>query len=222
MSEGIQFLDWLILIGIAVFFISRLRSVLGKTIDDSSAPKKRTQASKEEKVIHLHGQKQKEAEKEDEALLLADIGDPDVSKGIMAIKSADRNFNVNAFVTGAKMAFEMVLEAFAKGDVKTLESMLAKDVCADFKEAIEARETADEKEEATLVSIESANITAASCKGKEAKVTVEFVSEQIIITRDKDGKIADGDSSEPERVTDEWTFSRMVNASDPNWTLVDT
>lgn len=222
-------LDLIILLALAIFFISRLRNVLGKQIDDSanrSAPPQNPQ----ERVIHLDDVKNGSAaaaaaataQVEDDAPLLADIGDPDVSKGLMEIKSAEPGFNVREFLGGAKMAFEMILDAYAKGDKAQLRALLSNEVFADFEEAIDAARAAETREETTLLSIQSADVTRALLKGRTAEITVSFTSEQITVERDRENAIVSGDPSKPVLVTDEWTFAREVRSPNPNWTLVGT
>ncbi|MGB1540407.1 MAG: Tim44/TimA family putative adaptor protein [Rickettsiales bacterium] len=224
MSEGFQFLDLLILLALAIFFVSRLRNILGKTIDDNTRPKPKPPLKPGE-VVQLRSQLKAQdtalAEEQD-APILADIGDPDVSKGLMEIKSAEPGFSVKEFVNGARMAFEMIIEAYNRGDKKLLEPLLEKEIFEEFSAALDAREASEETEETTLVAINEADIVKAGLKGKIARVTVKFVSEQIIVSRDKEGKIIEGDPSYPELVTDEWTFERQIRSQNPNWLLVDT
>jgi predicted lipid-binding transport protein (Tim44 family) len=53
-------------------------------------------------------------------------------------------------------------------------------------------------------------------------VTVKFVSEQVNVTRDSEGKAVDGETAAVSTVTDIWTFARNTRARDPNWALVAT
>lgn len=226
-----QMLDMLVLLALAIFFISRLRKVLGKHIDDSSKPDNRRR-SQGGRVVNLR-QPQSPAQSaaavdaavhqvEDDAPLLADIDDPDVSKGLADIKAVDPGFNVREFLNGAKMAFEMIVEAYQNGDKAMLRDLLSREIYADFEAAIDERRSADTYQESTLVAVESADITRARLNGKMAEVTVTFVSEQITVERDKDGNIVAGDPSVSELVTDEWTFSREARSQNPNWTLTGT
>jgi predicted lipid-binding transport protein (Tim44 family) len=153
---------------------------------------------------------------------LADIADPDVATGLMQIKSAEPSFSVSEFLSGAKMAFDLILEAFAKGDKLQLENLLSKELYDDFAAAIDVRKESPAYEENTLVSIQSADIVRAALNGRKAEITVNFVSEQISVERDKDGNIVSGNPSETTLVTDEWTFVRDIRSSNPNWLLVNT
>jgi len=231
MGDGSQFFEMLVLLALAIFFISRLRKVLGKHIDDDvkkPGARPRNTTMPRGQVVNLRDARSPEAidaavhQVEDDAPLLADIDDPDVSKGLGDIKAADPAFNVREFLNGAKMAFEMILEAYNNGDKALLKDLLSKEIYTDFENAIEARKTADTHEESTLLSVESADITRAKLRGKTAEVTVTFVSEQVTVERDKNGEIVAGDPSQAELVTDEWTFTRETRSQNPNWILADT
>jgi predicted lipid-binding transport protein (Tim44 family) len=58
--------------------------------------------------------------------------------------------------------------------------------------------------------------------GRTAVVTVRFVSRQINATRSTTGELIAGDPETPERVTEEWRFTRNTRSRDPNWLLAET
>ena len=146
----------------------------------------------------------------------------DVRRGLEEIRSADPKFDMVDFVVGARVAFEMIVGAFAQGDTKALRPLLSDQVYGNFAGAIEERNRNKERHETTLVGILSADIAGAALKGDEAHVTVKFVSQQINVTKDQEGRIIDGDPSEVANITDIWTFSRPVKSRDPNWVLAAT
>lgn len=229
MNEGLNMLDLIILLALAVFFISRLRKVLGKQIDDSSKDSTKPGGrSPTARVVSLRNPKGApvaaaiDEPLEDDAPLLADISDPDVSKGLMEIKAADPGFNVREFLNGSKIAFEMIIEAYAKGDKVQLRDLLSRDVYAEFERVIDDAQKSETREETTLVAIQSADIVRAALKGRNAEITVNFMSEQITVERDRKGEIVSGDPAKTELVADEWTFMRDVRSPNPNWTLVAT
>jgi len=150
--------------------------------------------------------------------------EPDTPLGasITQIKLADPSFTRKGFLDGARSAFEMIITAFALGDMKTLRSLLSKEVYDNFAEAIRVRERASQTKETTLVGIDSAEILEAALDDGTASVTVKYVSEQVNATRSEDGAVVDGDPNAIEKVTDIWTFARNTKTSDPNWSLVAT
>ena len=235
MGDGFQFLDIIIFAAIAAFLVLRLRGVLGKRTGHERPPgydpfrkdKTEGEESAQDKVIPLPDRNAQSevptAEELEEAIAAegAEPGSP-VAAGLTQIKMADRGFESPAFVQGARAAFEMVVAAFAQGDTRTLRPLLSNDVYDDFAGAIKTREDADETLETTLVGISDAEIIEAELQGKTAFVTVKFVSEQVNVTRDSDGKVVDGDESHVSTITDIWTFARNTRSRDPNWTLVAT
>lgn len=148
----------------------------------------------------------------------------DVRRGLDEIRAADPRFDPVDFIGGARIAFEMVLSAFAKGDAKALRPLLNDQVYENFAGAIEERNRNRQRLDTTLVGILSADIVDAEFarEASEARVSVKFVSQQISVTKDQEGRIVDGDPSEVANITDIWTFQRSVKARDPNWVLVGT
>lgn len=228
MGDEFAILDILILLALAVFFISRLRKVLGKQIDDDFS--KTDIKNLQEKLQQFQNEDPTSKEVidaaihqvEDDAPILADIKNPDVTQTLLEIKKLDPHFNVKEFLQGAKGAFEMIFEAYNTGDKATLKSLLSKEIFEDFALAMDERENADIREEATLIAIEAATIHQAKLQGKIAEITVNFTSEQILVEKDAEGVIVSGDPSKTELVYDSWTFERDTRSPNPNWTLVGT
>jgi predicted lipid-binding transport protein (Tim44 family) len=147
-------------------------------------------------------------------------------QGLEAITKADPGFNPIDFLSGAKLAFDMILTAFAKGDTLALRPLLNDEVYHNFNAAISERQRLNYKLNSTLVGILNHEIAAAELLGEgsrqEARITVKFTSQQINVTTDASGATVDGSPSDVHTVTDLWTFARQVKARDPNWQLVAT
>ncbi len=146
----------------------------------------------------------------------------ELNKGMRAIRDADASFAPKSFVEGAKMAYEMIVMAYADGDRRTLKNLLSREVYEGFVAAIDEREKRNEKIESSFVGIDSMDIVAAEMKGSEAHVTLRIVSELISATRDEAGEVIDGDPETVAEVKDVWTFARDSRSRDPNWKLVAT
>ena len=142
--------------------------------------------------------------------------------GLEQIRRADHEFSPRRFAQGAQAAFEMVVDAFAKGDTATLRPLLGDDVYDEFAAAIRERMADGHVQETTIVALDAAEIISAEMRASTARVTVKFVSQQINVVRDKEGEEVGGDPSLIERVTDIWTFARNTRSSDPNWALIET
>ncbi len=148
--------------------------------------------------------------------------DTDLNKGLRAIKDGDPSFDPKGFVDGAKMAYEMIVMAYADGDRKTLKNLLSKEVYDGFVAAIGERESKSEKIQSSFVGIDKAEIAAAGMKGSEAQVTMHILSQMISATFDKESKLIDGDPDNVVEIKDLWTFARDTRSRDPNWKLVAT
>jgi predicted lipid-binding transport protein (Tim44 family) len=145
-----------------------------------------------------------------------------VATGLDAILAAAPEFDANHFLTGARAAYEMIVNAYAEGDRRTLKNLLSRDVYDGFETAITEREKRGDTVESRFVSIDSAEITAAEARGRNVQLTVRFHSSLVSVTRDKDGKVIDGNAEKVTDITDVWTFARDVSSRDPNWKLVAT
>ena len=147
---------------------------------------------------------------------------PAVERGMREIAAADSQFDLAAFVEGARGAYEVVLEAFWNGDRETLRDLCDNDVYAGFIAAIDAREQASETLENKLIRIEETRIQSASIDGTLARIAVLFVADIAAVTRDKDGNVIAGSLDDAIESRDVWTFTRNVTARDPNWLLDET
>ncbi|MGF7008155.1 Tim44/TimA family putative adaptor protein [Aminobacter sp. BE322] len=217
----------------AVVIFFQLRNVLGRRtgnerppFDPYTAARNRPQDAngKSENVVSLP-RKRAAGETGDEAYAAIDaFAQPgtDLNKGLRAIKDADASFEPKGFVDGAKMAYEMIVMAYADGDRKTLKNLLSREVFDGFVAAISDREGRSEKIQSSFVGIDKADIVSAEMKGSEAHVTLRIVSELISATRDKAGTVIDGDPETVAEVKDVWTFARDTRSRDPNWKLVAT
>ncbi|HVT53368.1 MAG TPA: Tim44/TimA family putative adaptor protein [Dongiaceae bacterium] len=173
-----------------------------------------TAAAPEERQMARREQRQLEA-------LVTQAPEP-VRKGLEAIRGADREFDPIGFLAGAKVAFEMILQAFAAGDANALKPLLAPDVLQNFSAAITARQRDKLTVKFTLVGIIGLEILDAELKGPDARIKLRFNSEQVNVTQDSEGRIVEGHPNEVASITDIWTFSRPVTSRDPNWVLIAT
>jgi predicted lipid-binding transport protein (Tim44 family) len=143
-------------------------------------------------------------------------------KGLEAIRAADPEFDPVSFLAGSKIAFDMILSAFAAGEANALKPLLAPEVMQQFGAAISDRQRRNLTLKTTLVGIIGLELLDAEMKGPDARVKVKFISQQVNATQDSEGRIVDGHPNEVATITDIWTFSRPVTARDPNWVLIGT
>jgi predicted lipid-binding transport protein (Tim44 family) len=215
MGEGYSYLEIVVFGAIAGFLVLRLRSVLGRRTGTERRREPFEAGTPPEKVVTLPARGRTSTPE-------SANGPSSVAAGIERIRAADRDFDESAFVAGARGAFEIVVNAFAKGDTAALQPLLSEPVYASFSEAIRTRLAARETFETNLLTIKSVEIAEAGLDGDVATVTVRIVSDQTNVTRAADGSVVDGSPDHVEEKTDLWTFSRSVRSRDPNWTLVAT
>ena len=234
----------LLFLVLAVVIFLKLRSVLGRRTGHEQTRFERYKAQQEaaqrngklagqDKVVTLPRREREELEPRPvvEPQVRADVeervkglaaGNAGIAKGLVDIVRADEAFDPDAFLKGARTAYELIVTAFAESNRKTLRSLLSREVYDGFAGAITDRESRGEQVDQSFVGIKAADIVEAELKSGMAQVTVKFVSELISATRDKGGEVIAGDPKRIKEVTDIWTFAREVASRDPNWKLIAT
>jgi len=214
-----QFFDIILLAMIAAFVAFRLYSVLGRRTGHERP---------RDEQVRVPDARAKETVAEDNVVKLPERGAGAAGRAgplahaLMDVKLADRHFDEERFMEGAKAAYEMIVTAFAKGERDTLRPLLSQEVFATFDSAIAQRERNNERLEFTFLGLQSARITAAELKGRNAEITVRFESNVIEAKYDSADRLVEGHANAPAGVTDVWTFARDMRARDPNWALVAT
>jgi predicted lipid-binding transport protein (Tim44 family) len=205
----------LILIVIAAFILFRLFSVMGTRTGheqrhnlDALEPKRPSQDRRADAGQDENG--------------VAEAPPKPVSTNARVLREADPQFDEAEFLKGARMAYEMIVEAFASGDLRSIRAFLSESVYDAFKRAVIARETANHTTDLKFVGVDHAAIVDSACDDEWMTATTEFASNQVRVTRDRDGQIVEGDPYRIDLVKDRWTFSRRRQSADPNWILVAT
>ena len=232
-----EFLDipTLIVIGLAIVVLFRLRQVLGTRTGRERTPLERQRegaAAKggEENVVQMRPRPVSPSNEDQERLqrrLETEItqlsnGDANIAEGLKAIAEADPSFSPKGFMEGAKAAYEMIVTAFASGDRQTLKNLLEKDVYDGFERVIREREAAGRTVDFTFVGLPKVDISEAELDKRNALVTIRFHAEVVSATREKDGTLIEGNADQVTNIADEWTFARSTKSRDPNWKLVAT
>jgi len=225
---------------IAIFVVWKLRSVLGQRTGTERRPydspaktnigaQDKDSAAKGNNIVQMpgvlrSGVQSSQPARADQTAPWAGYAEPGsaVASGLDAIAGADGSFNAGGFVAGARSAYEMIVAAFAAGDVKALSALLAPDVMDNFSQAIAARTASGQTMQSTLVSIDSASIVEAKLNGAIAQIGVRFAAKLISATRDKAGQLIEGSAETAGEHLDVWTFVRDTRSRDPNWRLSAT
>ena len=208
----------LILAGIAVFLILRLRNVLG-TRDGYEKPVERT-AQGETKRRHdfevIDGGPDRDITDHVET-------GSESADALARMKGKEPNFGVADFLQGSRGAYEMILMAFERGDLASIKPFLSSDVYESFAYVVEDREARGLKIEADFIGVRETQLQRASLDSNNmAEIAVRFVGELTSVVRDSSGEIIEGKPNEIKRQKDVWVFSRQMGSDDPNWQLVAT
>ncbi|MES2665623.1 MAG: Tim44/TimA family putative adaptor protein [Pseudomonadota bacterium] len=216
MSSSI--LQLLVLAGIAVFLILKLRSVLG-TRDGFEKPPVPLED------VRPRARNFEVIEGGPDRDITDHVADgSDAAKALSAMKAAEPGFSVSTFLQGARGAYEMILMAFEKGDLDSIRPFLSDEVEATFGAAIAARENQGLTIEATFIGMKELVLHDATYDrdSKLGEISVRFVGETTSVVRNKAGEVIEGSPTEIKRQRDVWTFARRMGVDDPNWQLVGT
>ena len=196
MSNNFGYLDLILLAMIAGFIILRLRNVLGR------------KTGHEGKVVSSLSEKKFEE-----------------FKKTIKLKKQPTEFDTNQkkqFLEGAEIAYETIINSFAKGDKKNLKDLVTKEMNKNFESAIEERNSKNIKSELTFIGIKSSTIEKFEKTAEALFFTVKFISEIISFKKDKDNKVIEGDPNKIKTVIDRWKFTRKISSMNPNWYLAET
>jgi len=197
MSSQFGFIDIILLAMFAGFIILRLRNILGRKTGHQGKPMSRYFPKGME--------------------VLKDIENNEAIKSGNIDEEAKKQF-----LKGADVAYEQIITSFAKGDKKSLRTLLGKKLFNDFSEVIDERQKKQLKYETTFIGLKSSKILEFKKIENIYKVTVNFVSEIITCVRDKNNQVVEGNPDTIKTVNDVWKFSKNMWSHDPTWYLVET
>ena len=212
-------LQLLVLLGIAIFLILRLKSVLGTRsgFEDPARAQSVPEKSRRRDFEVIEGGP-------DHDIIDHVPEDSDAAGALADMKRVEPDFSVTTFLQGARGAYEMILMAFEKGKLDEITPFLNKDVYETFAQVVDAREEQGLTIEAEFVGVRELSLIDATFDQatRRAAITVKCVGELISVVRDKDGEIVEGEPGQSKRQKDVWTYERVMGSDDPNWRLVAT
>lgn len=206
----------LILAGIAIFLVLKLRAALG-TRDGFEKPPLQEVAPKRPELRAV------ETGPDPDIIDHAPEGS-DTARALAAMKRIEPGFSANEFLGGARGAYEMILMGFEKGEIAPLKPYLSDPVYASFDHVVAEREARGEIVEAEFVGISGLELRSARFdeQSREAELTVQFRAELVSAVYDAAGTLLSGDPNSITKQQDVWTFARQMGSNDPNWQLVAT
>ena len=209
----------IVLAAIAIFLILKLKSVLGTRdgYEDEPMPVEAPGPRGPDRFEVIEGGP-------DNDIIDHVTEGSDAAVALAQMKRVEPSFNVGAFLQGSKMAYEMILMAFERGDISQVRPFLAPEVAESFDAAIAARKQQGLSVEANFFGLREMALQDATYDrdSREGEITVRFVGELTVLVRNAAGEVVEGSSKEIKRQRDSWTFARVMGAADPNWQLVAT
>ena len=209
----------LVLAGIAVFLIIRLKDVLGtrEGFEKPPAPNPNTQRRTTPDFEVIEGGPD---------LDITDHFDDGTgeAKAIAAMKRAEPSFNVAEFLGGARGAYEMIVMGYEQGELDGIKPFLADDIYESFVDGVAAREDQGLTIDANFIGVRELKLVNATFNDttREAELTLRFIAELTSVVKNAEGEIIEGSTSEVKRQKDTWSFARAMGSDDPNWLLVST
>ncbi|MCK0151279.1 Tim44/TimA family putative adaptor protein [Marivita sp. S6314] len=209
----------LVLAGIAVFLILRLKSVLGtrEGFEKPPLPQQDTRSSSRPDFEVIEGGPDRD---------IIDHVDEhsDAADALARMKRAEPSFGVADFLGGARGAYEMILMGFERGELAEIKPFLSDEVYDTFAEVVEARNEQGLTIEAEFIGVRELSLVDATFDEdtRIAEISVKYVGELTSAVRDSSGEIIEGSPTQMKRQKDVWTYARRMGEDDPNWQLVAT
>ncbi len=195
MNDNFSYIDIILLAIVAGIIILRLRSVLGKGAEDSVSRVKKS------------------------TIVDAKFEEAPLSRVNENINS--REFKEEVFLKGAQAAYEMIINAFASADKKTLKDLTSPEIYKSFIAVLDERKNKKYINQFTFIGIKKAKIENVDKKNSFYTVKTRFVSEIISCIKDENNNIIEGSPDEIQTVNDVWSFSKDLNSDDPTWLLTE-
>tara|TARA_Y100000590_G_scaffold416497_1_gene515281 strand:- start:5760 stop:6347 length:588 start_codon:yes stop_codon:yes gene_type:complete len=190
----LQFFDIIIFAGIAAFLVFRLRKVLGKRGGFERQQKSNSPAT------DIKDNTSKNT-------IVPDLGTnfTELQKAYDVIEGFD---HVN-FLNGAKIAFENIINAFNKGDKKTLKNFLTEEIFLIFSKAIDDKQNDPESQ---VFSLNIEKVENVKIEKDTITIMIKFISEQF----------KNNDENTKVKKEDTWSFEKLIKSKNPNWFLSST
>ena len=195
MNDNFGYIDIVLLAIVAGIIVLRLRNVLGKGAEDDAIRTKKS--------------------------LVVDAKFEDVKNTAPEENINLKEFKEETLLKGAQAAYEMIVNAFASADKKTLKDLTSSDVYKSFASVLDERKNKKYVNQFTFIGIKKVKIENVDKKDSLYTVKTRFVSEIISCIKDANNKVIEGSPEEIQTVNDVWSFARDLNSDDPTWHLIE-
>lgn len=210
----------LVLAGIALFLILRLKNVLGTREGFEKPP--------------VTGQPRPDALQRSGFEVIEGGPDPDITdhvpedspaaEALAGMKRAEPSFSVSEFLGGARQAYEMILMGFERGELADIKPFLSPDVYDSFAQVVSDRDAQGLTIEAEFIGVRELSLADATYDPDTgvAELTVRYVGQLTQVVYDRAGDVVEGEPGKVKTQKDSWTFERRMGSDDLNWQLVAT
>jgi predicted lipid-binding transport protein (Tim44 family) len=147
---------------------------------------------------------------------------PSADAPLDGIRKIDPDFDIAAFLAGAKTAYETILRAYADSEIQTLKRLVGPEVLDTFERAIAGRRDREETLHLTFIATSEAKVVDTLEQDGTAEVVVRFVSDVVSVTRLANDAIGAGDPEQIVEVIDTWTFACETQSTKRNWMSIAT
>ncbi|MDF3046997.1 MAG: hypothetical protein K0R73_115 [Candidatus Midichloriaceae bacterium] len=213
----------IIIFALIAFFIGRkLYKTLGDTSYDNEMSEENKKAYEQFKEGLLKDVEQVQSGSQIDILsaLEAEMGEQE-RKIFEDIREHLPDFTADKFLLGAKSAFQMILEAYAKQQVHVLEKLVSPAMLSQFSDSIKQLQANAQRQNITIVGVQNVKILNVFKQDVSAVIVVEFESEQISNVVDANsGELINGSLSKVIKRQDVWTFSKKINSKSNIWILI--
>ena len=147
---------------------------------------------------------------------------PQIGRGLAYLHGIDPDFDEAEILEGAGRAYEMILTAFAAGDLSDVQGFLGDDVASGFEGAIGEREMAGQKLETRILRLDRPALDDAEINGAVVRLDVRFRAEIISAAYAADTVLDEDNLPAPTTTIDVWSFEGAHSAANAGWKLVAT
>jgi predicted lipid-binding transport protein (Tim44 family) len=214
--------DIIFLVIVVAFILTRLYNVFGSHAEEKKvrvvvkSVNKETEEQIMREISEALNEKQDATPKTVSPADLANMSEQD--KLLARIPAFDKQ----GFINGANKVFELVLTAFNSGNMESVKELISKKILTAFNEVIAQRKAQNMTSEVDFICFDKSEIKDVKILKNSAKIAVEFITEQVNLLRNAEGKVIEGDENFIQKITDVWTFERSLNAQSNKWLLVST
>jgi predicted lipid-binding transport protein (Tim44 family) len=126
------------------------------------------------------------------------------------------------FVENACAAYERIVNAMARDDLRPVEHLLTNETRLDFAGFLAARRIRGEAASLTFIGFRAVELLDSGVEGQTAWAEMRFATDLVLTLRDREGNVIEGDPRRIKHCAERWTFERDLRQRAPRWLLAAT